>query len=245
MNIQILSDVHIEFHMDYGRSFIDALNPDGVDVLVIAGDLGVVNPVCGPKSQLFDALKRLCGKFPHVVYVLGNHEFYNNTYTSVHSRFCFFSDTVLNLHWLNNDSVKIDGVKFSGSTLWCSPDPYNALYEHMVNDYLVIKDFREWVYEQNAIAQTFLSKRVDSDVIVTHYLPSPSSIHERFKDSRLNRFFLCNMERHIGSQKLWIHGHTHESFNYMLGNTRILCNPLGYVGTDLNQNYIEKLVVSV
>jgi len=30
--------------------------------------------------------------------------------------------------------------------------------------------------------------------------------------------------------KLWIHGHTHESFDYMVGDTRIVCNPRGYIG---------------
>jgi hypothetical protein len=30
--------------------------------------------------------------------------------------------------------------------------------------------------------------------------------------------------------KLWTHGHTHEEFDYMIGSTRIVCNPRGYDG---------------
>jgi len=29
--------------------------------------------------------------------------------------------------------------------------------------------------------------------------------------------------------KLWTHGHTHEDFDYMLGSTRVVCNPRGYI----------------
>jgi len=29
--------------------------------------------------------------------------------------------------------------------------------------------------------------------------------------------------------KLWTHGHTHEDFDYMIGTTRVFCNPRGYI----------------
>jgi hypothetical protein len=29
--------------------------------------------------------------------------------------------------------------------------------------------------------------------------------------------------------KLWTHGHTHEPFDYMIGSTRVVCNPRGYI----------------
>ena len=28
--------------------------------------------------------------------------------------------------------------------------------------------------------------------------------------------------------RLWVHGHTHEIFDYYIGTTRVLCNPRGY-----------------
>jgi len=28
--------------------------------------------------------------------------------------------------------------------------------------------------------------------------------------------------------KLWTHGHTHNCFDYVIGETRVVCNPRGY-----------------
>ena len=30
--------------------------------------------------------------------------------------------------------------------------------------------------------------------------------------------------------RLWTHGHTHHEFDYMIGKTRVVCNPRGYAG---------------
>lgn len=71
-------------------------------------------------------------------------------------------------------------------------------------------------------------------VVVGHHAPSKLSTHPRYKNeyimngaysSNLNDFILDN--RQI---KLWTHGHTHEDFDYMIGTTRIVCNPRGYDG---------------
>jgi len=35
MRLQLLSDLHFEFHRDGGRSFVESLDPSGVDVLVL------------------------------------------------------------------------------------------------------------------------------------------------------------------------------------------------------------------
>ena len=43
--------------------------------------------------------------------------------------------------------------------------------------------------------------------------------------SDLSQFILDNPQI-----KLWTHGHTHETFDYVIGETRIVCNPRGYIG---------------
>jgi len=37
--------------------------------------------------------------------------------------------------------------------------------------------------------------------------------------------------------RLWIHGHTHESFDYKIGKTRVVCNPRGYASTEKNKGF--------
>ena len=67
-------------------------------------------------------------------------------------------------------------------------------------------------------------------VVITHHAPSKTSIHPRFADSLLNACFVSDAERLVDGRRacLWIHGHTHDSFDYFVNGTRILCNPRGY-----------------
>jgi hypothetical protein len=47
--------------------------------------------------------------------------------------------------------------------------------------------------------------------------------------------------------QLWIHGHTHDSFDYRLNGTRVLCNPRGYARDGVNENpmFDPQLVIEV
>jgi len=75
-------------------------------------------------------------------------------------------------------------------------------------------------------------------VVITHHAPSRKSIHPRFVDSLLNACFVSDAERLIGADRaqLWIHGHTHDSFDYFVNGTRIVCNPRGYAKAGVNEN---------
>ena len=75
-------------------------------------------------------------------------------------------------------------------------------------------------------------------VVITHHAPSLRSIHPRFAGSLLNACFVSDLERLIGADRvqLWIHGHTHDSFDYMLNGTRVVCNPRGYSREGVNEN---------
>lgn len=86
-------------------------------------------------------------------------------------------------------------------------------------------------------------------VVVGHHAPSKLSTHPRYKDetimnggysSDLSEFILDN--RQI---KLWTHGHTHEDFDYMLGSTRIVCNPRGYDGYEERADRFKLKVVEL
>ena len=45
--------------------------------------------------------------------------------------------------------------------------------------------------------------------------------------------------------KLWTHGHTHDTFDYMIGTTRIVCNPRGYDGYEGRADEFELLTVEI
>ncbi|MCV9964596.1 metallophosphoesterase [Pararhizobium sp. BT-229] len=83
-------------------------------------------------------------------------------------------------------------------------------------------------------------------VVVTHYAPHPRSIHQRFLDRPSSAAYASDltwlMERH--KPEFWLHGHVHDSFDYVVDETRILCNPRGY-GSFPNLNFNPSLVIDV
>ena len=81
-------------------------------------------------------------------------------------------------------------------------------------------------------------------VVITHYLPHRHSIHPKYKGDRLNPAFASDLSRLVRPPvKLWIHGHTHESFNYVVNGTRLVCNPRGYLPMEPNPAFNPRFVV--
>jgi hypothetical protein len=78
-------------------------------------------------------------------------------------------------------------------------------------------------------------------------LPSFASAAQQYAGNPLNRYFVCDQEALISrvQPRSWLLGHTHESFDYLLGDTRVLCNPLGYVGHELNSRFNDALVIDI
>jgi len=241
MNIRVVSDIHTEFHADGGKSWVASQNPAGVDVLVVAGDLGTLRTVP-------NILHGLCKLYPHVVYVNGNHELYGASFTELSIKRRELAEYIPNLHWLHNSATEIKGQRFIGTTLWFRDDPMNVFYRDRMNDFSEIRAFARTVPAENREAVRYLQSNINyGDVVVTHHLPSERSVERRFKNSDLNRFYVCPMDATIAAQKpaLWCHGHSHASSNYMLGQTRVVSNPFGYVGHDLNPAFNEAQIVTV
>ena len=239
MKVQVLSDLHLDFLVDNGREFISRLNPEDVDVLVLAGDLA---EVVGQEYPTM--LDGLCSKYPHVVMVSGNHELYHSSPEVVRKVRVESNARLANLHWLENETWEHKGQRFIGCTLWFRNNPMASLRERHLNDFVVIYDFKPWVYEANADSVKYLTSEVRSnDIVVTHHLPSDQSVHQFYRNDPLNPFFVCDMSKLINGRqpKLWVHGHTHSWCDYTIGTTRVVCNPLGYPGS--RNKYVEKMVI--
>ena len=245
-----LSDLHLEFDGDMGRSFLQTLDPEGIDVVILAGDITM-------DRFIPETLENVCRRFPDatVLYVHGNHEYYKSERSICWSKTRVTVEQNKNLRWLQNSHVDIKGKRFHGATLWFEDDPLNQRWSSSMNDFYLIKDFENWVYLENEQTQAYLMSAVaPGDVVITHHLPSEKSVASMFKGSALNRFFVSDMEKFIRerSPSLWVHGHTHSSFDYTIpadGNsnavTRIVCNPRGYFRNDLNPDFKGDKVVEV
>ena len=75
-------------------------------------------------------------------------------------------------------------------------------------------------------------------IIVTHHAPSPYAISPKFKGSMINPAFVSNLNQFIIDNpniRLWCFGHCHSSSDFILGETRLICEPFGYG----NENNME------
>ena len=243
MRLQILSDLHFEFHADGGREFVAGLDPSGVDALVLAGDIATV-------PYLRAALRAICERYSeaHVVWVHGNHEFYASDRPTVIALSERAMRENANLEWLDGRVISLHGRRILGAPLWFSEQPEAAPYRAAMSDFHVIRGFEGWVYAENARARAFFEHELQpGDVAVTHHLPARRSIAPEFEASALNPFFLCDVEPLLRDRRpaLWVHGHTHVSTDYVIGATRVVCNPFGYARAGLNPRFSEKLVIDV
>lgn len=241
MRIRVLSDVHTEFHGDGGRTFVGRLRRDAADVVVLAGDVSTSSGLC-------EALGFFADHFEHVVFVPGNHEWYGADRAQMLEVRARVEASASNVHWLSESSVELCGRRFLGTSLWF-PDSSDArALRSSMWDFQAIGDFDEWIWSAFDAACHYLADTLSSDdVVVTHHLPSVRSVARRFADSRLNCYFVGDVEALIRERRprLWIHGHTHESCDYTIGETRVLCNPFGYVRAEVNPHFVEELVVEL
>ncbi len=65
-------------------------------------------------------------------------------------------------------------------------------------------------------------------VVVSHHAPHAQSIHPRFADNRVNPAFVSDLTSLLGQSDVWVHGHTHDGFDYRVNGTRVVANPAGY-----------------
>jgi predicted phosphodiesterase len=207
-----------------------------------------------------DFLKRCSFQFPHVVYIAGNHEFYHGNWKASIQYLRDECSKFDNVYFLEQDLKVINDVTFIGATLWTDCNKGDPLTLHslgdMMNDFRVIRN-DELGFTKLRPAHTMhrhqqtlgylkavLADKKDSKVVfVGHHAPSELSIHERFKDQMLmNGGYYSDLSEFILDHPeivLWTHGHMHDPVDYMVGTTRVVCNPRGYAGHDPQADVFE------
>lgn len=246
MKIQLISDTHFEHHIDGGVGFLNSLDPSGVDVLVAAGDIGNLDG--HRRNNLMHALHWMCQNYPHVVYVPGNHEFWGVHRDPLMRAFRdFMNDGHPNFVLLDNSSAVIEGRRFIGATMWFRPNPRTISLQWNWSEFQDIPQLSKWWQREATKTQKFLNREVrQGDVVVTHYCPSWQSQDPRYLGDPYSEFFIVDSAPLIMRAKpaLWLHGHTHCSFDYEIEDTRVVCNPRGYLHFP-NRNFDPKKVTEL
>ncbi len=236
MKIITYSDLHLEF----GDHIEPPLETEA-DLLILSGDIMTFSD--------FSPLSRFLRKWiKPVLYVAGNHEYYNYG-GSINKSNIKFKNWLFNNHknvkFLYDEEINIEGINFFGGTMWTNfnnadADAMEIAKRHM-NDYrLIIANTGkilepiDTIYMHKKFVEK-ITKWFEKDlegprVVITHHAPiiKPNTRHE---DSILMPAFnSLDMPDLIKKYQpnIWIYGHTHECDDHMLGNTRIISNQLGY-----------------
>jgi predicted phosphodiesterase len=248
VKLHILSDIHLEFA---------AFEPPATDadVVLLAGDIWV-----GPRgiewaARTFDR---------PVIYVLGNHEYYGGHFKNTLTKIKRVAAGT-GVHVLDGEALILDGVRFLGATLWTdfavtgNPVFAQAEAQHNMSDYRHIRaaayrrlrpaDTRADHLAARMFLQAALGEPFDGQtVVVTHHGPARASIAAPYRNgySHINASYVSDLEVLLGPPALlWVHGHTHYSFDYRLGGTRVVCNPRGYLPHEPNEQFDPGMVVEV
>lgn len=277
MKFKVVSDLHLEFSdVEIPNNGCDVLVLSGDIMLTEAlhdypadlSDTEIRSARHAQAIQYRNFLKYCSEDFPHVVYVAGNHEFY-------HGKFFQGLDTLreecaqfANVHFLENSSITIDDTMFVGGTLWTDMNDCDPMVmmqaEQGMNDYHIIKNDQNGYRSINAMdtikrhrkTLEYIGVAVDNApadkkiVVVGHHAPSLQSVDRRYKDHSLNGAYATDLTNFILDRpriKVWTHGHMHSVNDYMIGPTRIVCNPRGYhqYGYDEDTGWDVNLIVEI
>ena len=220
MKISLVSDVHLEF------GDLDFDNDQGAEVLILGGDICVARDIAqrdtygvmGPEyrsNRYHDFFQRCHDRFPHVIYIVGNHEYYHGDFGTSLAHIKDVLSYLPRLHVLEKESVTIGDVTFLGGTLWTDmnredPDTLYRIRDYM-NDFRIIRDSRHPVHykdsegrrhtregrfspeasvEEHRAMVKFVKESVGADptgryVVVGHHSPSRLSTHPQYADQTM------------------------------------------------------------
>lgn len=254
MKLRILSDLHLTGTntcsylrpVNKTKRLIHSENDkdEGIYTL-IAGDISANHNI---RKQFFEMHSNMQGAF-----VEGNHIVYNNDKKGLNEHILELKNDYSNtsMKYLENDYIEIEDYIIVGACLWTDFNLYNAQAwslanaRRTMNDYnwgywkdedrlrmLVPNDILQLNAESFNYIKTIVEKFKDNKIIVlTHHCPSEQCCDRKYRGSHTNSYYASNYDNFIANNpqiKLWICGHCHSKKDFMLGDTRIIMNPIGY-----------------
>jgi len=218
-------------------------------------------------AQRFRGFLRRCSlQFPHVIYIAGNHEFYHGKYPDAFDYLREECTKFSNIYFLEMETKVINDVVFVGCTLWTDMNKGDLLTinacKNYMNDYRVVRNSSRNnarlsptdTATRHKKSLKFIKDTVEADaskkyVVVGHHSPSKLSTKPKYKaDHLVNGAYSSDLSEFILDHpqiKLWTHGHTHHFFDYLIGETRIVCNPRGYEGYEEDSGWDRNIVLEV
>ena len=228
-----------------------------VDVVVLAGDIG---------SQTRGLLWASAAFQQPVVYVAGNHEYYDAN-LGLLAELQKPAWEQAGVYFLERRTFELARVRFLGCTLWSGfdlhgadkADAYMTIAKFDINDYWMIRakggkhleprDTQKlhrtavrWLDDE--LAKPFAGKTV----VVTHFAPHRGCVAPKHEDSTVSPYFVNDLSRLMEKHRIdvWCHGHTHTNNDFIAeGGCRVVSNQLGYPGERTRAGFRNKLVIEL
>lgn len=243
-----------ESHPAFGPD-LRAMKAARPDIVLLAGDIDAHDPMAyAEQTAGYIGVP--------TVFVAGNHDFYRTAFPQRLDELRHRDAEISMVHFLENSTVTLsvgdERLRVLGCTLWTDYELHGLawaveamrLAKDWLNDHRHIfinssaeflpKDALEVHRRSLGWLEAQLREPFDGPtVVVTHHMPSGGSVPRRFRDDLLSAAFASNLDGLVNRSgaALWVHGHTHDSFDYHVGDTRILCNPRGYTGHGVNPEF--------
>ncbi|MGF6759210.1 metallophosphoesterase [Paraburkholderia sp. GAS42] len=233
MRIQIASDLHLEMLRKRFCDYLPLQRTDA-DVLVLAGDI----------ASHHDAVALFANWPVPVIYVHGNHEAYGARYDELAGAIRARASGT-RVHYLEREERVIGDVRFLGCCLWTDYELDRTKERSMesarrfMHDHTVIRAadggffMPEHALAEHQVSFAWLQEQLvtpfdGKTIVVTHHGVAPPSVHPRYRGELANAGFVSDLRHILDLADVWIHGHVHDSFDYFVGEARVIANPRGY-----------------
>lgn len=271
MEITVITDLHLEFdHIPtLGLTGGNILLLPGDIVVAALLRKNRTDKNAKKAMRVADAFfKEECAKYVKVYYIMGNHEHYHNVFDCTADDLREYLEGT-NVTLLEKEFVDLDnGWQLFGATLWTDYDNLDwfarQAAQNNINDHTIIKKIRNDTmchfmphdaYEEHKKTLEIFQrdiydwKRIDRKTIVmTHHAPTAMSVHPRFTGDINNYAYYTDLSELILDNpniKYWVHGHMHDMHDYMVGDCRVVCNPRGYAGYEVNPHFDRGFTITV
>ena len=266
MLFQYASDLHLEFEKN--KKFINRKPLSSkADILILAGDIMPFNLIDEHK----DFWNYISDHYKYTYWIPGNHEYYG--FDAATKQGSFQEQIRSNVVLINNDIVKVEETEFIFSTLWTNIGPVHQwTIQRRMNDFLQIKfngnpftvnDYNYLHKEACVFLESALSPQNNTQqekmteptqhatlkkVVITHHIPTLLNYPNKYKNDVIQEGFAVELFDLIDQSNAacWISGHHH--FNtrpFVIGQTQMLTNQLGYIQYKEHTNFKADLLFEV
>lgn len=245
MKFQILSDLHIDSYARQSHPLGHIPKTDA-DVVLVAGDTANSDTGMPWLQQQADRLQ------VPLITIAGNHEYFNEDVLHFDKKLATWDSyneiTMRGVRVLQCQHIDIGQTRILGCTLWTDYQ-YQADEDTMVAARRFMRDYKE-IYAGDELFSPEISMQIHAHqrqwlkqalitakqlgkktVVMSHHSISPLSVSEKYATLPSNAAFVSDLSAWMSepwAPTLWVHGHTHEAFDYRIHNTRIIVNPRAY-----------------